>query len=105
MKYKELTFSERKKIIDYLFELARKKEFQRNYLYVSENTRTKEERSLIEILDNALEFLTEESRRIMVNDFKVKTNKSWWQYFYSRTTYYRLKDKATREFLNYLHTN
>ncbi len=102
MKQRKLTFSERRKIIEYLFELARKQEFQENNFYVRERNSSYSEKRLTDILDSAISILSEESKRIIVNDFKIRTNKSWWQYFYARTTYYRLKDKATMEFLNYL---
>ena len=104
MRYYVFTFSQRIRLINYLFDLARKQRFQQDRLLVRESLNDKySEAMLTEILDSVLDILDEESRRIMVNDFKVRADKQWWQHFYSRSTYYRLKTKATEEFLDYLH--
>jgi len=104
VKYYVFTFSQRIRLINYLFDLARKQRFQQNRLLVRESqSDILPQAVLIDILDSVLEILDEESRRIMVNDFKIRTDKQWWQHFYSRSTYYRLKTKATEEFLDYLH--
>jgi len=101
MKSFKKTPAERSTLITYLFDLAKQIDFQRNYLgiQVSSNPNVK---VLGEILDEALECLDEDSRRIIINDFKNKCNRLWWENHYSATTYYRLKAKAIGKFLDYL---
>ena len=48
-----------------------------------------------------LSCLSEESRRIIEKDFLYKDKKDWWVFYYSRSTYYRLKTRAMEEILYY----
>ena len=48
-----------------------------------------------------LSCLSEESRRIIEKDFLYKDKKDWWDLYYSRSTYYRLKTRAMEEILYY----
>ena len=98
--------AQRTKLINYLFDLAKKQEFQKNFLLVKEETSSDYGKpSLTEILETALDHMDDESKRILVNDFKVKTHRLWWQNYYSRSTYYRLKTKATEKFLDFINRN
>lgn len=96
------TFSQRTKLLNYLFDLAKRQEFRGNAMMVKENG-YQCSGDLTAILETAIDLLDEDSKRIIINDFKVKTNKHWWQFFYSRSTYYRLKTKATQDLLSFLH--
>lgn len=96
-----MTLPNRCKIISCLFEVAKKQDFQREYLNMYADG-CPYEKWMSEILDAALEFLDEESQRIIINDFKIKSDHQWWLGYYSHTTYYRLKKKATCEFLSVL---
>ncbi|MFV0396386.1 MAG: MG284/MPN403 family protein [Coprobacillaceae bacterium] len=49
-----------------------------------------------------ISLLTEESKRIIENDFIFKKKNGWWREYYAKTTYYRLKTRAMEEMLFYL---
>ncbi len=43
-----------------------------------------------------------ESQRILYSDYIVKQPKYWYTKFYSKSTYYRLKNNALDKFLNHI---
>lgn len=61
--------------------------------YVRENN------SDLELLDYAISQLDEDSQRIIYFDFVYRNDKYWWREFYSKSTYYRLKNIALDTFL------
>ena len=52
-------------------------------------------------VDYILEQLDEQSTRIIYSDYLVNSCDNWWIYFYSKSTYYRLKNKAMNLFLEW----
>ena len=103
MKSYSFSFSQRVKLLRYLFDLSARAQLRENFYQVREQSGYFSNNNLTDILEKAVDFLDEDSRRIIVNDFKLKAEKHWWQSFYSRSTYYRLKSKATAELINCLH--
>jgi len=103
MKPPLISLAQRSKVIEYLFELARKQDFQKLHLQGQGNDDANHRQNdLSFILDVIIDFLDDDARRIINNDYKQKANRQWWESYYSKTTYYRLKAKATAEFLSYL---
>lgn len=59
----------------------------------------KENNADLELLDYAISKLDEDSQRIIYFDFIYRNDKYWWRNFYSKSTYYRLKNIALDSFL------
>lgn len=51
-------------------------------------------------LERALRDCSEESVRILTNDYLKKSDKYWYLNYYATSSYYRLKRKAIDEFLH-----
>ncbi len=99
MKRHDFTFTQKTILINYLFELAKIQEEKFSYQVREDCSKN----DLMLALNYALEGLDVEGRRIITSDFKHKARSQWWYGFYSRSTYYRLKSKAMKEFLDCLH--
>lgn len=52
------------------------------------------------LIDYTISCLDEESQRILYFDFVYRNDKYWWREYYSKSTYYRLKNIAMDAFLN-----
>ena len=52
-------------------------------------------------VDYILQQLDEQSAKIIYNDYLVNSTDNWWIYYYSKSTYYRLKNKAMDIFLEW----
>lgn len=56
---------------------------------------------VISTFEFILDCLSKDSRLIIEKEFIEKERKDWWVYYYSRSTYYRLKTRAMEETLYY----
>lgn len=61
-----------------------------------------ENQCLVRIIDQIISFLDEDSRLIITNEFMYKSKNSWYLDYYSKSTYYRLKNEAMINFLDCL---
>jgi hypothetical protein len=52
----------------------------------------------VELMDGLLEQMDPDYRRILENDYVHRASTNWWNEFYSKSTYYRLKNKALEDF-------
>jgi len=52
-------------------------------------------------VDYILSQLDEQLSKIIYNEYMVSKKQNWWMYFYSKSTYYRLKNKAMDSFLEW----
>lgn len=57
---------------------------------------------IISSFEYIISLLSEDSRRIIQNEFIDKSELDWWREYYAKTTYYRLKTRAMEEMLFYL---
>ena len=62
------------------------------------NEKNKDVRKINKI-DKACNVLCDPYKTIIKNTFFEKKNLYWWEGFYPKTTYYRLRDKAIQTFL------
>ena len=63
----------------------------------------KEELSgIVKSFEYIISLLSEDSKRIIENEFIHRTPYDWWREYYAKTTYYRLKTRAMEEMLFYL---
>ncbi|MBR2684622.1 MAG: hypothetical protein IKE59_01055 [Erysipelotrichaceae bacterium] len=53
-------------------------------------------------IEQIMDELDEDSRRILDNDFLDGTDKTWYLDYYCRASYYRHRERAIREFINLL---
>ncbi len=60
----------------------------------------KENNSDLELLDYIISQMDEDSQRIIYFDFVYRNEIYWWREFYSKSTYYRLKNIALDTFLS-----
>jgi len=88
----DYTFQERSRLLKYVFDL-------RNRRVLTHCLKDSPEDRLVSYLDGALELLDEDGRTIIRNDFVIPSSANWWQSYYARTTYYRLKNSAMKELL------
>ena len=92
-----MTYKDQVKLIDFIVKKYNKQkqdELQRLYCF---------DIDLVNLIDHSLNRLDQESLRIIHNDFILPKPKQWWNGYYSKTIYYRLKNKAMSQFINCLH--
>lgn len=63
---------------------------------------TEELSAIVKSFEYIISLLSEDSKRIIENEFINKTMFDWWREYYSKSTYYRLKTRAMEEMLFYL---
>ena len=54
---------------------------------------------LVIIIDDILADMNEDERTILKNEFIKKMPRYWWQNYYSKSRYYRIKGKALKNFI------
>lgn len=59
-------------------------------------------KNLIAAFEIVIQALTPESQLIITNEYVLQKKDEWWNDFYSRATYYRLKTRALEEILFYV---
>ncbi len=57
---------------------------------------------MIEYIDAILSCFSDEKKQFIEHEFMHKKASNWWQDYYSRSTYYRLKGIITDELMFYL---
>lgn len=75
-----------------------------NYLPISQEKISYYE-NVVKILDMALNSIKKDYSIILTNDFFETKEENWWLYYYSRSTYYRLKNNAMESFLELFNVN
>lgn len=88
-----MEYKDKCQIIQYLINLS----FRNRQWIIQEG-----ESLLYQQIQVSLDCLSVEQRQIITNDFIKKQEKNWYLEFYSRSTYYRLKNEAMNAFLNCL---
>ncbi len=83
--------------IDNIFQRYKSSKFKKNVLNDEDY-----DDSFILRVEFALSQLDNEESRIFTNDFVEKADRYWWQSYYSKSTYYRLKVRAMERFLDCL---
>lgn len=106
MDYYHLRFSELNFLVEFI--LIR---YKKHEMFFNLPTQTIKEKTEPLMYDNfcssileALSCLNEEEYRIFYNDYLAKSRRYWWQEYYSKSSYYRIKKKAMLKFLNCLHS-
>ena len=70
---------------------------------VAENYRTyKAESEFIYLIDVNLRHCSKDTRCIITHDYLMDSEQDWYRDFYSKSTYYRLKRNAVKEFVDCL---
>ena len=81
-----LSFEEKSRLVDYLFGILRKK--------AGRNIMMEENDPYSEVIMDHLHHLPKESRELLLNDYFYHIPRNWWQSYYSKSTYYRMKNAA-----------
>lgn len=58
-------------------------------------------RDLKEKVDYILLQMDKELSKVIYNEYLINDNTNWWMYVYSKSTYYRMKNKAMTVFLEW----
>lgn len=93
------TFGQRVTLISYLYDLAKRQKLQTPWQVRDYDDYD----SLLYLFEKILDSMDCEEKRIIVNDFASNMQKYWWTGYYSRSTYYRLKAKAMKTFIDCIH--
>ena len=54
---------------------------------------------IVTVIDSILKMMKEDERAILENEFIRNYPRNWWQNYYSKSRYYRLKSSALRNFI------
>ena len=74
-------------------------ESEENYLY--EKRDLKYYKDIKDKVDYILMHMDKELSKVIYNEYLTSNSNSWWMYYYSRSTYYRMKNKAMDTFLEW----
>lgn len=90
-----------KRLCDYLFEHYHsiKKE---PFFYMNEEE-LYAGHMLKDLVNEAINQLDYDSRLILDKDYVQNHDRNWWMEYYSKSTYYRLREKSINRFLRCLH--
>ena len=89
----DYTFEEKSRLVDYLFSILRRNS-GRNILREGETDQYSS------VIIDSLHHLPKESRELLMNDYFYRISRNWWQSYYSKSTYYRMKNAALDEMLD-----
>lgn len=89
-------FSQLQQLIRYLFKLRKKR-------LACFCLNDEHEDKLVQCMESALSLLNKEHREIIENEFMNNSAKYWWQDYFSKTTFYRIKYESMVEFLELLY--
>lgn len=70
-------------------------------IYLRENKSIQYYKELKDKVDYILMQLDEELAKVIFNEYLSKKVDNWWMYYYSKSTFYRLKNKAMNHFLEW----
>ncbi len=90
---KKEDFTTTRKLVEYIINM-------RNKRVVGNVLNDEQEDKLVSMVDTTLSLLPKEEQEIIKNEFIYNLPKNWWQGYYSKTTYYRIKQAAMEKFLN-----
>ena len=90
-----MQFKEKEAIMRYLFAM-------RNKRILINRMKDQNRDIFLDAIDNGLNSLPAQLREIIYNEFVLNMPSDWWLDYYSKSSYYRLKNKAIDIFLDCL---
>ncbi len=103
-----LTIQQKEQIMNYLMKCYRK---SYNRIKKEESMEVREnhtvylhDKATCLLVDEALQELKMEERRIILNDYLYLVDEQWYMGYYTKNTYLQIKHKAVDQFLRCLHT-
>ena len=107
MEFKYNNYAEKRKIIKYIGDIYLKAQKRVDVLHfnncIEENWAVYDnDTQLIHLIDRTLLDCSNDTKNIIRHDYLEVSNSHWYESYYSRSSYYRLKKKAIEEFLNNL---
>lgn len=106
MDYSQLNYSELNFLIEFIIIRYMKSEAYLSdlcFFQVQEVNNNINPDKFSTIVRKALNKLDSDEYRIFYEDYFMKTDRYWWQEYYSKSSYYRIKKLAMFKFLNCLH--
>ena len=98
MKYKE-----KEQLIRYIFNKRNQLLLYEKYVCEKEYKEYSSADLFLRWVQYALNSCSKEGRLILEKEFILYERKDWWYNYYSRSSYYRFKQRAMDEFLDCLH--
>ncbi len=99
-----LTSQELEKIVLHVAKIYRKSNLRntinKNYNVKENNLLYKQDKDFIHTIECLLGECSRDTRCIIENEFLKKTDSYWYLDFYTKSTFYRLKKKAVKEFID-----
>ncbi len=104
-----LTMQQKEQIMNYLMKCYRKSSYRakqyEQFDMIAENQATyRYDKTTCLLVEVALQEMDTDEKRIITHDFMYPENNQWYLEYYTRSTYYRLKNRAIDKFLRCLHT-
>ena len=104
---KKLDYAAKLKLATYMGEIYQKSRKRMDvYDYVSSENRNSllvnGDRNWVYIVDRCLKDCSASTRFIIQNEFLEKKNPDWYEKYFSRSVYYRMKKEAVEEFIQSL---
>ena len=97
-----MTFKEKERLVRFIFN-KRKQILMYEQYVCDKNKEESAEDLFLRYVQYALNNCSKVSRLILENEYILYKGKEWWYDYFSRSNYYRLKQKAMDEFLDCLH--
>ena len=93
---KNMEFKNNEKLVRYYFRL-------RNRNTAVNSLNDAEDNELVRVSDEILNNMKEDERNILRNEYVLNYPRNWWQNYYSKSRYYRIKSNALRNFIRLSH--
>lgn len=89
---KNMEFKNNEKLVRYYFRL-------RNRNTAVNSLCDTEDNELVKAIDEILNSMKEDEKDILRNEYVLNYPRNWWQNYYSKSRYYRIKSNALRNFI------
>ena len=98
-----MTYKEKDQLLRYIFNKRNQLLMYEKHICEKEYIEDSKEHLFLRWVQFALNSCSKESRFILEKEYICHERKDWWYVYYSRSTYYRFKQRAMDEFLDCLH--
>lgn len=98
---KNLSCRELEKIVNHIGVLYKKSVLRNNSLTLNEQGKTyKDDKQLICAINSCLNECSKDTKCIIENEYLKNMDNYWYLEYYTKSTFYRLKKKAVKEFID-----
>ena len=97
-----MTFKEKEQLLRYLFTKRNQLLMYEHSVCEKEYNENNSKDQFLRWMQYAMDRLSKDERMILEKEFILYEDRDWWYEYYSRSTYYRMKQKAMDAFLDCL---